>query len=122
MPTEATSTVKNKTIAEKKTVETTGGEKTIEKKIDNLRAKRSHVELGGGRDRLDKQHAAGKLTARERVAKLVDPDSFQEIGAFAQHRGEVGVIRRLDKQQVGSSFHVAACSGVSARVPSSRAT
>lgn len=60
--------------------------KTIEDKISTLRAKRSELELGGGKERLEKQRAAGKLTARERVAKLVDPGSFQEIGIFAQHR------------------------------------
>ncbi len=60
--------------------------KSIEAKIDELRAKRAEVELGGGRERLDKQRAAGKLTARERVEKLADPHTFQEIGAFAQHR------------------------------------
>ncbi len=60
--------------------------KTIEEKLDELHAKRVAVELGGGREKLEKQRAAGKLTARERVTKLVDPASFQEIGLFAQHR------------------------------------
>ena len=49
--------------------------------VEELRAKRAQLELGGGQERIDKQHAAGKLTARERVEQLVDPDSFQEIGA-----------------------------------------
>jgi len=60
--------------------------KTIEDKIADLRAKRAAVELGGGKERTDKQHAACKLTARERVERLVDASSFQEIGAFARHR------------------------------------
>jgi methylmalonyl-CoA carboxyltransferase large subunit len=59
---------------------------TIDEKISALRAKRTAVELGGGKDRIDKQHAGGKLTARERVGGLVDKDSFQEIGLFARHR------------------------------------
>jgi len=59
---------------------------TIEEKISDLRAKRGEVELGGGKDRIEKQHAGGKLTARERVEGLVDKDSFQEIGLFARHR------------------------------------
>lgn len=42
--------------------------------------------LGGGQDRIDKQHASGKLTARERIQSLVDPESFQEQGLFAEHR------------------------------------
>ena len=40
----------------------------------------------GGKQRIEKQHAAGKLTARERVEELVDRGSFQEIGLFAKHR------------------------------------
>ena len=40
--------------------------KTIEDKVADLRAKRAAVELGGGKERIEKQHAAGKLTARER--------------------------------------------------------
>jgi len=60
--------------------------KSLADRVSDLRKKREHVELGGGQDRIDKQHAQGKLTARERLAKLVDPGSFQEIGLFAQHR------------------------------------
>ena len=41
---------------------------------------------GGGKERIAKQHGAGKLTARERIDKLVDQTSFQEIGIFANHR------------------------------------
>src|ERR1700730_1216071 len=59
---------------------------TIEGKIAELRNKRTKIEQGGGKARIEKHHAAGLLTARERVAKLVDPESFQEIGAFAKHR------------------------------------
>src|SRR5581483_7968528 len=55
-------------------------------RLEKLRATREHIRLGGGQERIDKQHATGKLTARERIEKLVDRDSFQEIGLFAQHR------------------------------------
>src|SRR5215813_10196516 len=58
----------------------------LEEQIASLRQKRAKVELGGGKEKIDKQHAAGKLTARERIDKLVDRESFQEIGLFAQHR------------------------------------
>src|ERR1700746_3651270 len=58
----------------------------IDEKIDELRSKRSKLQQGGGKQRIEKQHAAGKLTARERVAGLVDRGSFQEIGLFAKHR------------------------------------
>lgn len=60
--------------------------KTMADKVSALRAKRAEVELGGGKDRIEKQHAAGKLTARERIDRLVDKSSFQEMGLFARHR------------------------------------
>ena len=60
--------------------------KTMQDKVGELRGRREAIELGGGKDRIDKQHEAGKLTARERIAALVDKNSFQEIGAFARHR------------------------------------
>ncbi len=59
---------------------------TMAEKVAELRAKRAELELGGGKDRIAKQHQSGKLTARERVTKLVDRDSFEEIGMFARHR------------------------------------
>jgi len=67
-------------------VKSSPANKTIEDKIANLRAKRAQLELGGGQERLNKQHEAGKLSARERIAKLTDAGSFQEIGLFAEHR------------------------------------
>ena len=45
--------------------------KTMAEKISALNAKRAKLELGGGQERIEKQHASGKLTARERVARLV---------------------------------------------------
>jgi methylmalonyl-CoA carboxyltransferase 12S subunit len=59
--------------------------KTMDEKIAELNKKRSDVQLGGGKDPIEKQHKAGKLTARERVERLSDPGSFQEIGLFARH-------------------------------------
>jgi propionyl-CoA carboxylase beta chain len=44
------------------------------------------AELGGGEDRVAKQHEAGKLTARERIELLLDPGTFVEIGKFRTHR------------------------------------
>jgi propionyl-CoA carboxylase beta subunit len=44
------------------------------------------AELGGGADRLDKQHAAGKLTARERIEVLFDPGTFEEVDKLVTHR------------------------------------
>ena len=42
--------------------------------------------LGGGKKRIEAQHAKGKLTARERISLLLDDDSFEEIGKFVTHR------------------------------------
>ena len=44
------------------------------------------AELGGGDDRLRRQHEAGKLTARERIGLLFDPGTFEEIDALVTHR------------------------------------
>ena len=46
----------------------------------------AQAALGGGQARIDKQHALGKLTARERLDLLLDPGSFVEIGRFVTHR------------------------------------
>ena len=46
----------------------------------------AQATLGGGQARIDKQHALGKLTARERLELLLDPGSFVEIGRFVTHR------------------------------------
>ena len=43
---------------------------------------------GGGEERIKKQHAKGKLTARERVELLIDDGSFQEMGKFVKHRSQ----------------------------------
>jgi acetyl-CoA carboxylase carboxyltransferase component len=47
---------------------------------DDLRERRERLRLGGGEERIEAQHAAGKLTARERIALLIDEGSFTEFG------------------------------------------
>ncbi len=59
---------------------------STDSQLEELREKRERIEQGGGQERIKKQHAAGKLTARERIQELVDRHSFQEIGTFARHR------------------------------------
>jgi acetyl-CoA carboxylase carboxyltransferase component len=55
-------------------------------KLADLSRLEAQVLLGGGKKNIDKQHEKGKLTARERIEKLIDPGSrFQEIGLFAAH-------------------------------------
>ncbi len=55
-------------------------------RLDELSTMRTEAAQGGGPARITAQHDRGKQTARERIAKLVDPGSFQELDAFAQHR------------------------------------
>ena len=67
------------------------------KKLEMLRELRDRAVLGGGQKRIDQQHERGKLTARERLAQLLDPGSFQEFGALATHDFTAF---GLDKQRV----------------------
>src|SRR6478752_2705876 len=53
---------------------------------DTLAELERRAELGGGADRLERQHAAGKLTARERIELLYDPGTFEELDRFVTHR------------------------------------
>src|SRR5437899_6134912 len=53
---------------------------------DKLAALDAQAELGGGQERIDKQHEEGKLTARERTELLLDPGSFVELDKFKVHR------------------------------------
>ncbi len=57
-----------------------------QRKIALLREKKARLYQGGGKQRIDQQHAAGKLTARERLALLFDPDTFQESHLFVKHQ------------------------------------
>jgi methylmalonyl-CoA carboxyltransferase 12S subunit len=59
---------------------------TMDEKIAELKEKKGALMLGGGREKIDQQHAHGSLTARERIDTLLDRDSFQELGIFAKHR------------------------------------
>jgi len=55
-------------------------------KLDNLLKKRATAYLGGGKEKIDKHHETGKLTARERLSLLYDPGTFHEQGLFMHHR------------------------------------
>jgi acetyl-CoA carboxylase carboxyltransferase component len=57
-----------------------------EDKLQELESAKLKLKEGGGQARIDKQHASGKLTARERIDLLLDQGSFIEIDAFVQHR------------------------------------
>jgi propionyl-CoA carboxylase beta chain len=53
---------------------------------DELKRRYADARKGGGEERIAKQHAAGKLTARERIEALLDPGSFEELDALVVHR------------------------------------
>ncbi len=56
-------------------------------KQEELREKKEVLRGGGGSDAVERQHARGKMTARERLDKLLDERSFVETGLFVKHRG-----------------------------------
>ena len=59
---------------------------TVQEKIELMKEKKAHIELGGGEARIEKQHAKGKMTARERLELLFDEGTFVELDAFVKHR------------------------------------
>ncbi|EIJ78787.1 carboxyl transferase [Bacillus methanolicus PB1] len=68
----------------------------IYEKINELYDRRREVEMGGGDEKIERQHEKGKLTARERIDLLVDPGTFVELNPFIEHRStDFG----LDKQK-----------------------
>src|SRR5580698_3967555 len=56
--------------------------------IEELEERRERARMGGGEARIASQHARGKLTARERLELLLDPDSFEEFDMFIEHRNK----------------------------------
>jgi len=59
---------------------------TNAERIERLERMRAEAQQGGGPVRVERQHAWGKLTARERLDLLLDPGSFVELDAFVTHR------------------------------------
>jgi propionyl-CoA carboxylase beta chain len=54
--------------------------------LDELERRRTEARLGGGKARIEAQHKRGKLTARERIALLMDENSFEEFDMYVEHR------------------------------------
>ena len=57
----------------------------LERRLKELNDSREKIKSGGGKDKIDKHHAQGKLTARERLDLVLDPDSFYEINPLIGH-------------------------------------
>jgi acetyl-CoA carboxylase carboxyltransferase component len=69
--------------------------KVIDEKLKELRKRLDKARLGGGKERIERQHKAGKLTAHERIEHLLDPGSFMEFDALVEHRcSEFGMARQ----------------------------
>ena len=56
---------------------------TWQDEIDELKRRQEIARQMGGAEPIAKQHSKGRLTVRERISLLLDPDSFQEIGTLA---------------------------------------
>src|ERR1700750_330052 len=61
----------------------TGAPSILRPLAEDLEARRARARLGGGAERIARQHEAGKLTARERIDLLVEPGTFTELGLHA---------------------------------------
>jgi len=72
---------------------------TIDGRAIELEKQRDKVKLGGGERRIQRQHMSGKMTARERVEKLLDPGSFVEMDMFVQ--GPPAEFSKEDDEQLG---------------------
>ncbi len=59
---------------------------STEEKFNQLEERNKAAELGGGKDRIERQHKAGRNTARERINDLLDPNTFVELDRFVTHR------------------------------------
>ena len=57
----------------------------MDPKIEQLRAKKAEAKLGGGEERIARQHAKGRMTAHERLELLLDKGSFREMDVFVTH-------------------------------------
>lgn len=60
----------------------------LDPRIEALRAMRAKAQKGGGQERINRQHSKGKLTARERLAFLLDQDSFTELEPFTTQQDD----------------------------------
>jgi propionyl-CoA carboxylase beta chain len=86
---------------------------TTEARLDELERRKQESELGGGQVRIDRQHNEGKLTARERIALLFDPGSFQELDQLVVHRStDFG----MEKQRISGDGVVTGYGTVSGRL------
>ncbi|MGH9863033.1 MAG: acyl-CoA carboxylase subunit beta, partial [Candidatus Acidiferrales bacterium] len=88
-------------------------ENQTEPRLEELRRREQAAREGGGVERLEKQRAAGKLSARERLDLLLDPETFEELDRFVVHRcDEFG----MAEQRVGGDGVVSGFGRIDARL------
>ena len=91
----------------------TRSQMTMAERIEELRQKKEKLHAMGGADRVQKQHDQGKLSARERLAGLLDAESFQEQYGFAQHRC---TYFGMDKKDLPADGVVTGCGTIDGRL------
>ncbi len=85
----------------------------MQKQLKELEEKKALARLGGGEKRIEKQHAKGKLTARERISLLLDEGSFEELDMLVRHRSsDFG----LDKQKFYSDGVITGFGSINGRL------
>src|SRR5437764_133489 len=86
---------------------------SLERNLEELERRKRESELGGGQQRIDRQHNEGKLTARERISLLFDPGSFQELDQLVVHRS---IDFGMDRQRIPGDGVVTGYGTVSGRL------
>src|SRR5919198_1398262 len=66
-----------------------------EEKIKRLASIKKSAENGGGSDKIEAQHSKGKLTARERIALLLDEDTFVELDKYVMHKSDDPAVQKI---------------------------
>lgn len=79
-------------------------EQSRDPKIQELYARKAAARLGGGPERIARQHARGKMTARERIELLMDKGSFREIDVFVTHKSEDFGLEKIPGDGVVTGF------------------
>src|ERR687892_888804 len=73
-------------MAKKTDPQAEAAQRAVHKKIEDLQKRAEQARAAGGKEAIERQHARGKLTARERIDLLLDPGSFVETDQLARHR------------------------------------
>jgi len=68
----------------------------MRERVEELERRREKIRLGGGQDKIDKQHREGRLTARQRLERFFDPGTFVELDMFATGLGREFGMDRVD--------------------------